>query len=228
MTLLSDQSTALGKWLLARRNRLPVWFFCLSALALLVARPFWIVPDSLWLNIPCLAVSLGGILIRMLTVGYTPPGARLQTRGMYAVCRHPLELGSLLIWLGILAYTGVLGWMLSGLLLWGWIIEKVLLAEEKSLRRKFGHAYAEYAADTNALLPRWKRWQRPAERFSLRRALRIGNRDLMGLILSMLLISVLKDRVVSFGWSLDPFWFWTTAGTVILLIICQVIRKIVR
>ena len=124
MTLLSDSSTILGKWLLARRQRLPLWLFLLSILALLIARPFWITPDSLWLNIPCLLVAFGGMVIRMVTVGYTPPGAHFQTRGMYAVCRHPLELGSFLIWLSIFAYTGVLGWMLFGLVLRSWLIEK--------------------------------------------------------------------------------------------------------
>ena len=150
MTLLSDTSSSLGKWLLTRRQRLPLWFFLLSILALLIARPFWIVPDSLWLNIPCLLVAFGGIVIRMLTVGYTPPGAQFQTQGMYAVCRHPLELGSFLIWSGILAYTGVLGWILCGLVLRGWLIEKILTTEETALCHKFGPAYYTYAISTSA------------------------------------------------------------------------------
>lgn len=228
MTLLSDSSTTLGKWLLARRRRLPLWFFGLSILALIIARPFWIVPDSLWLNIPCLAVALGGIIIRMITVGYTPPGARFQTQGMYAVCRHPLELGSLLIWSSILAYTGVFGWMLCALLLRGWMVEKILKTEETALLRKFGTAYLDYAENTNTLLPRWKAWTKPEERFSWRRALRVSNRDLMGLILAMMILSVFKDRVVSFGWTLDAFWIWTTIGTLLILFISQIVRKIVR
>ena len=228
MTLLSESSTSWGKWLMARRRQLPLWFFLLSLLALIVARPFWIVPDSLWLNIPCLAVSLGGIIIRMLAVGYTPPGARFQSQGMYALCRHPLELGSFLIWLGILAYTGVLGWMLCALLLRGWMVEKILEIEENTLQRKFGSAYTTYAENPNILLPRWKEWTKPEERFSWRRALRLSNRDLMGLILAMMIISVFKDRVVSFGWSLDPFWVWTTIGTAVILIISQIVRKIVH
>ncbi len=228
MTLLSDYSTAQGKWLLARRRQWPLWFFLLSILALIIARPFWIVPDSLWLNIPCLLVSLGGIVIRTITVGYTPPGTHLQTRGMYAVCRHPLELGSFLIWLGILAYTGVLGWMLFGLLGRSWMVEKMLITEETALCRKFGATYKEYAATTSAVLPQWKAWETPDEHFSWRRALRLFNRDLLGLILAMLLISVFKSRVVSFGWDLDPFWFWTSIGTLLLLGISQIVRKIVR
>ena len=228
MTLLSDSSSTLGKWLLARRRRLPLWFFLLSILALLIARPFWIEPDSLWLNIPCLIVALGGIVIRMVTVGYTPPGAHFQTQGMYAVCRHPLELGSFLIWLSILAYTGVLGWMLCGLVLRSWLVEKILTTEENALCRKFGASYYNYAHSTSALLPCWKAWQTPAERFSWRRALRLFNRDLGSLILAMLLISVFKGRVVFFGWSLDSFWIWTSAGTAILLCLSQIIRKLAR
>lgn len=228
MTLLSNRSNALGEWLLARRNRLPLWFFLLTLSALLIARPFWIVPDSLWLNIPCLVVVLGGILVRMLTLGYSPPGSRLQTRGFYALCRHPLEWGSLLIGLGILAYAGVLGWMLTGGVLWGWTIEKVLLAEEKRLRRKFGPAYAEYAASTNALLPVWQNWQPTDTPFSWRRALRIGKRDLLGVMMAMSLISVLKVRVVSFGWSIDPFWLITMAVTVALWLLTWVLQKVMR
>ncbi len=228
MTLLSDSSTILGKWLLARRQRLPLWLFLLSILALLIARPFWITPDSLWLNIPCLLVAFGGMVIRMVTVGYTPPGAHFQTRGMYAVCRHPLELGSFLIWLSIFAYTGVLGWMLFGLVLRSWLIEKILTTEENALCRKFGADYYNYACSTSAILPLWKAWQTPEERFSWRRALRVFNRDLLGLILAMLLISVFKGRVVSFGWTLDSFWIWTSAGTAILLFISQIVRKLAR
>lgn len=60
----------------------------------------------------CIAVSLFGLLIRAVTIGFTPKGTSgrntkegqvaevLNTKGIYSVVRHPLYLGNYFMWLG--------------------------------------------------------------------------------------------------------------------------------
>ena len=79
-------------------------------------------------GLPC--CGNGGPKGAWLCVGFTPRGTSgrntkegqvaesLNTLGMYSMCRHPLYLGNLLMWLGIVMYMGHLWFavaFLSGL-----------------------------------------------------------------------------------------------------------------
>src|SRR5690606_40503342 len=64
-----------------------------------------------------LAVSLFGLLIRILTVGYTPHNTsgrntkegqvagEVNSTGIYSTVRHPLYLGNFFMWLGVAMIT---------------------------------------------------------------------------------------------------------------------------
>ncbi len=218
---LSEMNAALGGRLCARRGRLPLVWTLLSVLALLFSTPFRITPDSLWLDVPCLLALSAGIVLRALTAGYACPGGGLRTREMYSLCRHPAELGGGLIWLGVFSYTGLAGWTLCALLLYGWSLEKILLAEEAALGERFGAAYGDYAAGSNALLPRWRAWLPSENRFSLSRALARALRDWSGCLPVLLLLSLLKNRMISFGWSVDLFWLLGGVGLLALLFLVR-------
>ena len=80
---------------------------------------------------------------------------RLVRSGPYAMCRHPLYLGSLLGGLGLVMCTG----RLSVVLLYigaSWLIVPAIRAEEAFLEERFAD-YASYRAEVPALLPQcWR------------------------------------------------------------------------
>jgi protein-S-isoprenylcysteine O-methyltransferase Ste14 len=80
-------------------------------------------------------------------------GAHLVTGGPYAVVRHPLYLGVLLLALGtVLAHPSLATLCVAGGLMAGMALK--IPAEERALRAAYGDAWLRYAADVPALLPR--------------------------------------------------------------------------
>jgi protein-S-isoprenylcysteine O-methyltransferase Ste14 len=130
-----------------------------------------------------MAVSFCGLGIRVLTIGYAPSGTSgrhtkrqvagaLNTTGMYSVVRHPLYLGNFVISLGILASCLSWGLTLVFVLAFWLYYERIMLAEERFLREKFGERFVDWASRTPAFIPAVNRWRRPEQPFSWRRVLR--------------------------------------------------------
>ena len=109
MPLKEDFERA-GNKLFRWRSYLPLLVLPLILISLLspeIESPI----DDFWDGV-CLFISIAGLALRILTVGYAPRGtsgrntreqkaAELNTKGMYSVVRHPIYLGNFLIWLGM-------------------------------------------------------------------------------------------------------------------------------
>ena len=104
----------------------------------------------------CLLISLAGLAIRCVTVGFAPSGtsgrntgglkaARLNTTGMYSIVRHPLYLGNAVILAGVLLFVQVWWFALVGALLALLHYERIIFAEEEFLKRRFGESYERWA-----------------------------------------------------------------------------------
>ncbi len=84
------------------------------------------------------------------------PSKKLIISGPYKLCRNPIELGTVLYYLGLGTYfaslnTGLLGFLI--MLVIGGMYFK--LVEEKALEIRFGEEYLEYKKKTPFLLPKW-------------------------------------------------------------------------
>ena len=77
---------------------------------------------------------------------------RLVTHGPYAVMRHPIYTGFLLMFLGTAAAIGTVGGAIGFLLLLSscWV---KLLSEERMMMKRFPGAYEEYAKRVKRLIP---------------------------------------------------------------------------
>ena len=62
---LSEQSAALRRRLYDNRHWLPLLLYPAALLALLIARPFNIIPDSFVFTLLCAVISLSGVAVRM-------------------------------------------------------------------------------------------------------------------------------------------------------------------
>ena len=120
------------------------------------------------------AIVLLGLLLRSWAAGMLVKKKKLASDGPYALVRHPLYLGSILLMLGFALLTGM-WWNLAiaaliALLSFGTAIH----SEERFLAEKFGDRWTAYAAERGRLLPRgvagnlagfwnWRRWLRNRE-----------------------------------------------------------------
>jgi protein-S-isoprenylcysteine O-methyltransferase Ste14 len=84
---------------------------------------------------------------------------KLLVRGPYAICRNPMALGTILLYLGIGVLVGsplavgLVGLFTAVLSLY------IKTVEEKELEERFGSDYAAYKQRTPFLIPCWGKWR---------------------------------------------------------------------
>jgi protein-S-isoprenylcysteine O-methyltransferase Ste14 len=220
MAGLAERLIAQGNWLFCRRSYLPLLILPILLIAL---------KDSLWLEkalgdmmenlweILCLAVSLLGLGVRCMTVGFAPRGTSgrttqgqrasvLNTTGMYSIVRHPLYLGNFIITLGLILFVAVWWFGLLGVLAFWLYYERIMIAEEEFLQRRFGASYAEWAEKTPAILPRFKNWKPPSISFSMRNVLKREYSGFFLIIASFSLLDIAEDLLTKGRWESNLEW----------------------
>lgn len=192
-----------GNWLFKRRGYLPILALVVGMILFLRTEMhpgiFFIqdTPYEIWYDYLCLAVSLFGLAIRMMAVGYSKKNTSgrnvhgqvadsLNTRGLYSTIRHPLYLGNFFMWLGPALLTGHPWFIVSFCFLFWIYYERIMFAEEQFLIRKFKEAYTTWAEKTPAFIPDLRKYVRPDTSFSWRKVL---NREKTGIMLVFLLFS---------------------------------------
>ncbi|MDQ0562543.1 protein-S-isoprenylcysteine O-methyltransferase Ste14 [Rhizobium mesoamericanum] len=114
-----------------------------------------------WKDVLALAIVLAGLVLRATVIGYAyikrgglnkrVYARDLVTEGMFGVCRNPLYVGNMLIYVGLFLFHGNPVVVVVGSLLFGFIYQCIVYAEEEFLANKFGEAYSAYCRD----VPRW-------------------------------------------------------------------------
>jgi protein-S-isoprenylcysteine O-methyltransferase Ste14 len=158
-----------------------------------------------------------GLVVRCITIGCAPGqtsgrnttgqvAAQLNTTGIYSAVRHPLYLGNFLIGLGVCLAPFV--WWLPVIycLLFCTYYERIMLAEEAFLQRKFGHAFEDWAARTPTFFPRTLKWQKPAVHFSLRTVLRREYTGFMVVILGNAAVQFTEHLIIDHRVVYETFW----------------------
>jgi len=229
-----------GAWLFRWRSYLPVLLFALVVAGLNGFR----YPDGsqslnlLW-SAGCLALGLLGLAIRVWTVGHVPPRTSgrntdeqvadtLNTTGTYSAVRHPLYLGNYLMWLSVALVPRSL-WVPIVVTLVFWLYhERIIFAEERFLKGKFGDEFLEWAARTPLFVPSFSHWIPARLPFSTRVALRREHTGLLGLVIAINAVIVLGDRVVTGEWRLDPRCAAAIAAALAIYAITYLLKKTTR
>ena len=140
----------------------------------------------------CLSISLTGLFIRILVVGYSfdktsgrntksQLASKINKTGIYSLIRHPLYIGNFIIWLGASLITYNLYFVLFSLLFYWLIYFPIILAEEDYLIRKFKNEYKSYSLRVPAIIPNFKKWIRPELTFNYRKVLLNEKNGLLGI-----------------------------------------------
>jgi protein-S-isoprenylcysteine O-methyltransferase Ste14 len=197
---LSAQSVSVGHWLFRWRGFLPVCFVALILPALYEYHYPYGTHEGLLISWGvCIAISMIGVVIRAYTVGYAAKGTSgrntkegqvaetLNTTGIYSIVRNPLYLGNFFIMLGQVAFLGS-AWCLVVYMLSFWLYyERIIMAEEDFLRKKFGSDYEAYALRTPAFIPNLALWTKTALPYSLKFMIR---KECHGLLVMMLIYAI--------------------------------------
>lgn len=227
---LVEEWSRAGAWLFRRRSYLP-----LLVLASLAALSFAFPPATAgrldtW-ELAGMLVAAAGLALRLWTVGHAPAGtsgrgtrkleaASLSTEGVYSVVRHPLYLGNLLIWAGVAAATGNLAAVAITILVFCIYNERIMLAEERFLRARFGSLFGRWAARTPALLPAPRLWRPHRLPFSLPFALGRDHAAFYAWVAATTTLEVAETLGAGGGLVLAPFWgIYFGAGTLAYVVL---------
>jgi hypothetical protein len=195
-------------------------------------------PDLVW-SLVCLVISVSGFAVRTLVIGWIPKGTSgrnrkeqvantLNTTGIYSTVRHPLYLGNFLMWMGLIIYTGNIWFIIiAGLLFWIYY-ERIMFAEEDYLRQKFGEAFENWARQTPAFFPNFRKWRKPDLKFSVKKATRREYRGLFAVIVSFVYLNMLKNLTVNQNFTIDKHWIILLIAGGIFFITIHIINKKTR
>ena len=102
-----------------------------------------------------MSLALVGTLVRLYASGFILKNKELAQNGPYALVRHPLYTGNILLVIGF-AIAGQPLWAVPLAVLFFWFYYPPAIEyEDRKLKGIFGQAWSDWAARTPALLPRF-------------------------------------------------------------------------
>ena len=101
-----------------------------------------------------MSLALVGMLVRLYASGYIMKNKELASSGPYALVRHPLYTGNILLVIGFAIANSSL-WALPLAVVFFWFYYPTAIEyEDRKLHAIFGEAWQAWAARTPALVPR--------------------------------------------------------------------------
>lgn len=211
--VLKDQMEKQGNWLFRFRGILPLivlvfGFYEYMQTELHPERyPLEETPYEFYYEMFCLAVSLLGLAIRVITVGHTPKNTsgrnvneqvadELNTTGMYSLVRNPLYLGNFFMWLGVGLLTMNVWFTVTFILVYWLYYERIIFAEEQYLIGKFGKRYTDWADRTPCFIPKFGDYVKPAVKFSWKKVVKKEKNGLLALLLVFSAFDIVGELVV--------------------------------
>jgi protein-S-isoprenylcysteine O-methyltransferase Ste14 len=226
-----------GAWLFRWRSYLPL---VLLVLAVVVMSEFSYPGNSEELDIAwetfCLLVSTTGLVVRAFTIGYTPRGTsgrntagqvaeELNTTGIYSVVRHPLYLGNFIMMLGISLFPHQWWFTLIYVLAFWLYYERIMSAEERFLREKFGAQFTAWAARTPPFIPNPKLWEPSVLPFSFRNVLRREYNGFFAMVLTFFFLEVRGDFAVQGKLMVETGWMVLLAVSAVIWIVLRTLKR---
>ena len=237
---LIEELNQQGNKLFKYRSNLPVPFAVIG-LALYLYNIHYLgkAEHSLNFEIFCLSVGLLGLLIRAITLGYTPKGTsgrnthgqvadELNTKGMYSIMRNPLYLGNFFMWFAIILFIDIHWFSIVYIMCFWMYYERIIFAEENFLRNKYGDPYLKWTMETPIFLPRLRGWKKPDLHFSFKNVLKREYSGFFAMFFIFALFDLIENYVRSSQWQLDEFWSCALMSSAIITLVLRTLKKKTR
>ena len=231
---LIEEMEAQGNFLFKYRSYLPIVLLAVALVVFLLDKSDWSI-NYFYL---ALAVSLIGFLIRVHIVGHTPKNTSgrntsegqvadtLNTTGFYSIIRHPLYFGNFFMYIGFAVLTGQIWFVVACTAIFYLYYERIMIAEEQFLRRKFGAVYENWSSTTPPIIPAFTGWKKPAISFSLKKVLKKEKNGLLATFAIYYIALAFKSYVTSGSFDVDPQWmFYATAASAIIYLVLKLIKN---
>jgi protein-S-isoprenylcysteine O-methyltransferase Ste14 len=172
--------------------------------------------DDLW-DLLSLGVAMSGLVMRAMIVGYVPSGTsgrnivrmkaeHLNTTGLYSVMRHPIYVANFLIFMGVTMFFHQWAVTLIAAFAYWMYYERIMMAEEAFLHRKFGVEFELWAAKTRAVFPKLRNWQRPNLSFSILTVMRREHATFFAIVAVMTLLELIAHLLVEHRFHFELGW----------------------
>jgi len=190
-----------------------------------------------WYEYVCLLVSLFGLAFRIYVVGHAHSRTsgrntkgqvadNVNTTGIYSMMRHPLYTGNFIMWLGVALLTQNIWFIVAFIAAYIVYYERIMFAEEQFLRRKFTDKYLQWASQTPAFFPSFKRYKSAELDFSVFKVL-IQEKN--GLLAVFVIFFVFQQAAVYFrdgNFDIrDPFIAGGLAVSVVYYLTIKILQK---
>lgn len=190
--------------------------------------------DGVW-ELMCMAPVVLGLALRMWAIGTAAPNTsggnrsgqiadNLNTTGAYSLVRHPLYLGVLLVWTGVAMFPRSIGVVVVVWLLFWVYYERIMMAEEAFLERKFGAPYSEWSARTPAILPHFRGYVKSRYPYSMRLALRREYSAWLAAVTPLFVLELYGDYLVNGRLEFDRAWVIGFTAVVILATVVRALK----
>jgi protein-S-isoprenylcysteine O-methyltransferase Ste14 len=234
---LKEEFEVAGNWLFRRRSWLPLvlYAFALAIMFYYSSETHTHITDRNW-GLICLGISILGLLVRVITIGFTPKGTSgrntekqvaesLNRTGIYSVVRHPLYLGNFLMWLGLFLYIGIWWFVVICCLVYWLYYERIMLAEEEFLRRTYGAEYETWASQTPTFIPKLSGWISNRASFSLKNVLKREYNGLFAMLFSFAALNGISYYFAEKRFMMDPVWQLILVAGCGIFLLLRFLRK---
>ncbi len=238
--MLSQDLHVQGNWLFRHRSYLPLLLAIFVVLALIQKMPLDDYPTIQKIyNGFCILISVIGLWVRIITIGQVPKRTSgrntrsqiadtLNTTGIYSMVRHPLYLGNFLMWLGVILYTEHIWFIVFFCVLYALYYERIMLAEEEFLAKKFGKAYEVWSQTTPVFIPKFRSKRKSDLEFSLRNVLKREYSGLLGLAVSFAFVRVVYTLIHTHKVRLSISWLIAVGVCVLIYIVLRTLKRSTR
>lgn len=227
-----------GNFLFKHRSYLPI-LILVVALAVYIQNDFVFadLAERQVYELACLVVSLIGLLVRVVTVGYTDDHTSgrntadgqvadsINTTGVYSWARHPLYIGNFFMWLGLAAFTQNLWFIVAFVFVYTVYYERIMFAEESYLIDKFGDAYLAYGKSVPAFIPNFKNWIKPRNAFQIKKVIKQEKPGILGLFTLILLFRILESYFNSDLNAVEIHWIIAFGAALLWYIVVKILQK---
>ena len=129
------------------------------------------------------------------------------------------------MWFAVILFIDTYWFSLLFILCFWIYYERIIFAEEKFLRDKYGKPYLNWTMKTPIFIPRLMSWEKPNLDFSIKNVLKREYSGLFALFFTFALFDLIENYTRFDQWYFDEFWAYSLVVIGSLTIVIRSLKK---